>query len=154
MSALKTKPRVPSETAIPCCCAYVRMWSGSRLDILNSNRAYWFGRLASLSGKLVGWLRSDDTCRLKTRVGPSALASCWIASAGLVGSPSVDSPSVRLRTTGGKHAGCSLSQPDTTDCALVKALDMGVPPLATGSTHTGNLTSCSTSPPAPSGTFL
>src|ERR1700733_8530685 len=130
------------------------MCSGSVLDMLNSSLAYWFGRPASLSGKLTGGLLSDDTCRLNSNTAPSALASCRKASAGATGSPSFASPSVRFRMTGGKQDGCSLSQPDTTDWALVRAPTIGVPPLATGSTQIGNLISCSTRPPAPSGTFL
>src|SRR5438105_4607593 len=93
-------------------------------------------------------------CRLKRRTCPSVLLICLMSSATIEGSPSVASPSVMFITIGGKQLGCVASQSEIIAFACARAWHIGVPPLATGSTHTGNLIFCSTIPPAPSSTFL
>lgn len=101
MSALYTKPRVVSLTRWPWAAAYDRIWVGSRLDMAKRIRAYVSGSSASELGKVTGEPPAAETWRLNSRAAPSAVLRAVIAVADSVGSPSVDSPSVRLMTMGG-----------------------------------------------------
>src|SRR6516162_706804 len=128
--------------------------AGRTLDMLNNIFAKSSGRPDSSFGYSILTECREETWQLKKSASPSLVRRDRISRATELGSPSDDSPSVRWRTVGGNPSLCSDNHWSSNWRADEKAWHIGVPPFETGSIQTGKRTCVSTSPPAPSGTFL
>src|ERR1051326_2723479 len=108
-SPLKTKPCEPSDTCNPISPAALRKGSGRGLEILNSVRARSSGKAASLSAYSILTVCRAETWQLNKSTFPSLVERERMSFAIELGSPSVDSPSVKCKIVGGKPCLCSVN---------------------------------------------
>src|SRR3954471_24530385 len=95
---------------------------------------------STVLGSSTGEPAADERWTLRTITSPSFVPIAARVFAAATGSPSLDSPSVMLMTTGGKPSGCSEFHFERMSPAILKAEHIGVPPLQDGSNQTGNFT--------------
>src|ERR1700741_1411680 len=107
-SPLNTKPLEPSSALTPSWAAAARKLVGNLLEISNSVRAKPSGREVSSVGYSIFADRRVEIWQLNKRTGPASVPSDMIWRPISFGSPSLDSPSVRLRIVGGNPRGCSI----------------------------------------------
>src|SRR6185369_14474011 len=153
-SPLKTNPLEPSTALTPSWAAAARKLLGSRLEISNSERANPSGKEFSSVGYSIFAERRVEMWQLNKSTAPSSVPSDVICRPISLGSPSLDSPSVRCKTVGGNPRGCSNNQRSMISFALPRASHIGVFPSDDGWIQTGYRTGISTQPPAPSETRL
>src|SRR5215510_2890715 len=99
-SPLNTKPLEPSTALTPSCAAAARKLVGMRLEISYSERANPSGREASSGGYSIFADRRVEMWQLNKRTAPSSVPSDIICRPISLGSPSLDSQSVRCRRLG------------------------------------------------------
>src|SRR5262249_6537845 len=125
---------------MPRLVAAFRVSGGTTLDMLKRVFANSFGRLAASAGYSILDVRCEEMWQLNNSTLPSDERRSVIDLASVVGSPSVDSPSVMCKTTGGYPFGCSLNHCSMIFFVCFKAAHIGVPSSARGSSQIGNLT--------------
>src|SRR5215213_6998010 len=109
-SPLNTNPREPSTAWTPSCAAAARKLFGNRLEIANSERANPSGSEVSSVGYSIFADRRVEMWQLNKSTWPSSVPSDMIWRPISLGSPSLDSPSVRCKVGGGNPRGCAGSQ--------------------------------------------
>src|ERR1041384_2277212 len=136
-SPLKTNPLEPSTALTPSWAAAARKLLGNLLEISNSERANPSGRELSSGGYSIFADRRVEMWQLNKSTAPSSVPSDMICCPISFGSPSLDSPSVRCKTVGGKPRGCSINHRSRISFAFPRASHIGVLPSDDGWIQTG-----------------